>query len=359
MPILRSLLVMSMLVSLLHAHVIPTAMLQKANARLEQNPDDIEALMLRSHDNFNKGMYADAAKDFERILGISEKSGRPQGPGFYLGLANLYFRSKDFAKALPIYEKILTIDFCKQSPSQTEVHQCLWDRAIIYFDKQEYQLSWQDAQAAVSYFPQNLTVLVESAKIADKAGARTDAIRLYSKSLLQFPTAACEATLTRLLTLFIEDKKVAEAQQLLTKLTEALPQDPLLYFYRGLLHKHYLHDTESFEKDMEKALTQAQRIINVDENIVEGSFWECRIFLAKGQLQSALLAATRAIDLEPNHPVLYELRATIYEALQEYPKKLADSETRQKVAQSVSDDWLQCFSIPLPDSSNALIEKRK
>jgi len=325
-----------------YAHIMTPAIIKEMEKRLAKNPNDIEALLTRAHHFFNIGKYKKSVANLEQIR---KNLGDKKNLRLFLMLANLYFKLGKLDKALHFHNEILTPEFCKKFARIKIVQQGLWERAIIYSKQGKHKLAWQDAKRVKNLTKDSYSLLIESGKLADKAGEYEEAIGIYSQALLKFSSSVPENIMARVLTLLIQQKKLEQVQTLLNTLVEKNNEDPLSFYYRSIFAKKYLQNEKLFNESTAQALKNSDHITKVYENIIEGAFWKARIFILQEKWKKSLESINIAIKEEAQHPVLYKIRAKIYHNLKQKAKEQADLKTYSKMLLEVKDDWLQAFSL--------------
>jgi len=102
----------------------------------------------------------------------------------------------------------------------------------------------------------------------------------------------------------------------LTKIIEMTPNDPKVYYNRGIIWKKI--------GDYDKALADYTKAIEIDPNYTNAYNSRGHVWYAKGDYEKAIADYTQAIDINPKDPILYFNRGNAWRNKADYNRAIAD-----------------------------------
>ncbi len=169
---------------------------------------------------------------------------------------------------------------------------------------------------------------------ADRRAARAEAGYLRARDLLAHS---------------YRRENVQEATRILTKVVEQSPEFALGHAGLGLAHWHAYRNGQRNPADLQQAIDESQRALELDPNLVRAHITLGSIYAMSGKTELAAASLDRAKTLEPRSPEVLQALAEFYRAVGR------DAEIGPALRQAVDlapDDWrpLVVYGVHLRES---------
>lgn len=277
---------------------------------VEIKPDFADAWYLQAIAQYNSRQYPEATQAIAKAIELN-----PKNYQYFTARGLILHDSDNYSESIKAYSKAIEL----------LPHHYLYSlRGIANFDSGDYNAALTDFNSAIELLPNdpqnkvrrgNTYVELEqySSAIADLTAAITIqknpaiAVFAYNARGLARIRSGDELSAKEDFTEAIEQSDLAIARQ---------PQNPKLYFIRGITHIQ-LKDTQAAIADFSKA-------IEIDPQNATAYKFRADLQFELDNLDAALKDYTKAIELDPENPTLYFDRAKVYSQQSEYQKAIED-----------------------------------
>ena len=197
--------------------------------------------------------------DYKKAITIYEQT-EPKTAGTYEAIGNCYRQTGDLKTALSYYYKSLEIN-----PNNSEV---LYAAGVTYLE----------------------TNNIEKAKKAFELSLQKDSKNIKSKKMLAFIEQKEIIKSLDLAYEFYEKKDYASALKYLNKAAETFPNDPKLYYYRGL--------TKEAAGDLKGAISDLRETIKIDRSYITAYYKLAEMLDRSGRQKEALFMYEKFLGAE-------------------------------------------------------------
>ncbi len=278
----------------------------------------------------------------------------PQNPEAHYWLSRAYTLNKEYIKAAAELDTVFMLD------KEGKITSKLGEPEKVVYQNAGIQIKDKDKDQAIHYFKQALKIDPKDTKllltVAALYGMKGDTANMfqYFKKAEQLAPDDPDV-LYRIAIAYENEGRYDEAEKYLEKLLKVKPdmanahyEYGIILFNKGDYEKAAQEFKSAYELDTTKvealynwtqallklekfdeAIKLAEKYANLNPDDPNGWFYLGGIYVSKSNptkedMKNAVKALTKAIELDPNNPMYYEVRAVAYSALGEKEKALED-----------------------------------
>ncbi len=224
----------------------------QAQARLDQAPNDADALFLLGRAEAAEGKHEHAIATLEQVLKI-----RTTTPEDYVALGNVLTDDGQYVRALENYKLALMLDPA-HAPATANIARVLHERGHYREAEEIYRLSVEHDPDIAGAHSSLASTLISLGRFAEAEGAARRALEINPRSI---------HALGMLANALVEQQRIEEAQAVLRNAREIDPGHPQLLRWLAAFHMMLSADFERAETLLRQALRTAPQDSSLHINL--------------------------------------------------------------------------------------------
>ncbi len=288
---------------------------------------DKRVIIKKAHMYYQQGRLDRAVIEYKKILKID-----PEDINALNSLGDIFSKKGEKDQAFAMYQKVANI----------YTDRGLQPRAIATF-KKILRLDESNPDAAIGLaelyeneglFTESLDFYIKAAKIYDELGDQDKAFEIFKKVGQLDPTnmeihlslgnkmvsegKMLEAVEEFLVVLrnYCDNEKIDEANDVLKRIKDLLPESAQYYYGKGLVEEVLDH--------LDEATALLKKSANIDPYYIESMIELGNVYLKKGKEDNALIIFKRALRINPEKPGIHFGLGQVFQKKDHLPKALEE-----------------------------------